>query len=398
MMSLGFFLIKEELIMSAEEKNSVPSLHLLVQSEKLQLLYHQSYPAIFISIINAVLLTAVLWSAQDHMVLLSWFVLLVVTALGRLYVFIRYHREKPEGKEILAWEKSYFITLILSSLIWGIGCVLIMPVDSELHQVVIFYFLIGMSGGAISVYSAHRLMTLATIAAVLLPSTVWFLFSGNFILVVMAVTAIIFFLSAIRATNVLSLALHQNFMMRHELRCSKEDAEKLARIDELTGLYNRRAFYENGKILTNENKRKKEELAMIIMDLDNFKKINDTLGHAAGDEALKQIGEILHQRLRESDISARIGGEEFGMILPATTRDKAVLLAEELRRVISETPLIFNGKSLTFTASFGVTSGTLDIDTLVRQADIAMYKSKESGRNVVSCDSSEVCKVRGRGD
>lgn len=366
-----------------EINDSATDLSVLVQSDKLQLLYRQSFPAIFISMFNAVLLTAILWPVQDHDVLLGWLGFLFVTAIARLLLFIRYRKAAPQVQDVLSWEKPYFITLTLSSLTWGVGCLLIMPLDSFAHQAVIFCFLIGMSGGAISVYSAHRMMTLVSVAAVLLPATVYFLVSGEFLFVGMAIGAVIFFVSTIRSTKVLGLAMHQNFLMTHQLEISSENAERLARIDELTGLYNRRAFYEHGKVLTNSCQRNKDELAMILMDVDNFKMINDKYGHAAGDTVLREIGNILLLRLRKSDIFARIGGEEFGMLLPLTTVNIAAQLAEEFRQVIEATAITFEDKKIAVTASFGVTSDVSDIDTLVRQADMAMYRSKESGRNAV---------------
>ncbi|NOQ87793.1 MAG: diguanylate cyclase [Gammaproteobacteria bacterium] len=373
--------------MNLSEKNDYETgLSVLVQSDKLQLLYRQSFPAIFVSTFNAALLVAILWPVQDHDVLFGWFSFLLVTAIVRLFLFSRYRKAAPQGQDVLSWEKPYFITLILSSLTWGVGGLVIMPSDSFVHQAVILYFLIGMSGGAVSVYSAHRVMTLVTVAAVLLPATGYFLLSGEFVFIGMAIGAIIFFASTIRATRVLGLAMHQNFLMTHQLEISKEKAERLARIDELTGLYNRRAFYEYGKVLTNNCQRNKDELAMILMDIDNFKSINDGFGHAAGDAALKQIGMLLLQRLRKSDVFARIGGEEFGMLLPATSLNEAALLAEELRKAIQVMPVAFENKDFNITASFGVTSNENDIDTLVRQADIAMYQSKRLGRNAVVCD------------
>jgi len=372
--------------MDLTKKNSlIPDLSVLAQSDKLQLLYQQSFPAIFISLFNASLLTVLLWPAQDHQLLLIWFGVLCATSVARLMLFMRYRKAAPEGSDVLHWEKPFFITLILSSLVWGIGCVLIMPVDSPVHHAIIFYFLIGMSGGAISVYSAHRIMTLATIAAILLPVTAYSFFTGDFIFVGMAIGAIVFFLSAIRATKILGFSLHQNFLMTHQLRFSKEQAERMARIDDLTGLFNRRAFYEYGEVLANNSQRSKDELAMILMDIDNFKSINDRFGHAAGDIALKQIGQLLLQRLRKSDIFARIGGEEFGMLLPKTPLNKAAQLAEELRQAIEDMPVIFENETFNVTASFGVTSSVCDIDSLVRQADMTMYQSKDAGRNAVAC-------------
>ncbi len=369
-----------------EENTANPDLSVLVQSDKLKLLYRQSFPAIFVSTFNAALLTAILWPVQDHELLLTWFCFLLVTSMVRLILFMRYRKAAPQEQDVLSWEKPYLITLVLSSLTWGVGCLLIMPADSALHQAVIFYFLIGMSGGAVSVYSAHRIMTLTTVTTLLLPATGYFLLDGQFVFLGMAIGAIVFFLSTIRSTGVLSLALHQNFLMTHQLETAKEEAEQLARTDELTGLYNRRAFYEFGKVLVNNSQRNKDELAMIHMDIDNFKTINDKYGHAAGDAALKQIGQIMLQRLRKSDIFARIGGEEFGMLLPLTSLNKAAQLAEELRQVIEGSPVVFEDNSFNITASLGVSSGISDIDILVRQADNAMYRSKKSGRNAVICD------------
>ena len=136
---------------STEENTTVPDLSVLVQSDKLKLLYRQSFPAIFVSTFNAALLTAILWPVQDHELLLIWFCFLLLTSMVRLILFMRYRKAAPQEQDVLSWEKPYFITLVLSSLTWGVGCVLIMPADSALHQAVIFYFLIGMSGGAVSV-------------------------------------------------------------------------------------------------------------------------------------------------------------------------------------------------------------------------------------------------------
>lgn len=370
-----------------EKANEVPDLTVLVQSDKLQLLYRQSSPAVLVSVLNAILLIAILWPAQDSQVLLNWFGFLLITSVMRLILFHRYRKVAPVAEAVLAWEKPYFITLLISSLTWGVGSLLIMPVDSPVHHALVFYTLIGMSGGAVSVYSAHRKMTLVTVASILLPATVYFFASGEYIFVGMSIGACLFFLSALRSTAVFSQALKQNFLMTHQLEAAKFDAERLARTDALTGLYNRRAFYEYGKVLANNSLRNKDEVAMIIMDIDNFKLINDEYGHAAGDAALVTIGKILIQRLRKSDVFARIGGEEFAMLLPLTKLPIAAQLAEELRLVIEETPISYEGKTFSITASFGVTSGVGDIDTLVRQADLTMYKSKDSGRNTVRVDN-----------
>ena len=355
----------------------------LVQVERLQLLYHQSFPAIFLSLFTGLLLTAILWPVQQNETLISWMVILTASALVRLTLFILYWKKAPEGEDVLAWETPYFLTLSLSSIIWGLGAIFIIPVNSELYQTVTYFFLMGMAGGALSVYSAHRAMTLVTIATVLLPITLWFLSQGKLYSVGMAVATILFFLSAVRAGKVLSSAMQQSFKLTHELKNAKERAEKLARIDVLTGLNNRRAFYEKGQVLADLFQRNGTELSMIVMDIDNFKEINDTFGHTIGDETLKKIGQILQREIRKSDVCARIGGEEFGILLQVSSTLDATKLAEKLRELIADTPITFNHKSFNITASFGVASCTTSLENLFKTADHALYQAKDAGRNCV---------------
>ena len=379
-----------------EGEKTASQLDELVRAEKLQLLFHQSYSAIFVSLFGCVLLSAILWQVQQKEVLISWVFILVCSALIRFTLFMLYHRIKPQGEDILAWGMPYVLTLFLSSIIWGIGAVYILPTASQLHQVVIYFFLIGMSGGAISAYSVNRTMALITITCLLLPITVWFLMQGSLLTVGLALSAVIFSVSAIRAGKILSLKLNQSFMLAHELGHAKEAAEAMALKDELSGIDNRRAFYEKGKMLVDYCQRNGEILSVIIIDIDHFKKINDKYGHAGGDATIRQIGHILQKGMRKSDLCARIGGEEFGILLTTSLTDGAAQIAETLRQVISRTPISFNDKDFTISASFGVAVGSLDLDTLIRRADDSLYKAKAAGRNCVVCDGRAVEKMRGR--
>ncbi len=379
-----------------EEKKTNSSLNDLVRAEKLQLLYHQSYPAIIVSLLGYVLLAAILWPVQQKEVLLSWVFVLTCTALVRFTLFMLYHRMKPQGKNILAWGMPYLVTMLLSSITWGIGAVYIMPIDSQLHQVVIYFFLMGLSGGAISVYSVTRTLALITIACLMLPITIWFLVQGSLLLMGIAIGAVIFTISGIIAGEILSLKLNKSFMLSHRLKEAKEAAEAMALKDQLSGLNNRRAFYEKGNMLVDYCRRNNDVLSAIIIDIDFFKKINDDFGHAAGDETIKQIGRILRKGMRKSDLCARIGGEEFVILLKASVTGGATQLAEKLRQMIGGTPIVFNGEDFSISASFGVAVGNADLNTLLKRADAALYKAKEMGRNRVVCDGRVVEKIKGR--
>ena len=365
-----------------ENKQTTPApVDLLVRVDKLKLLYRQSFPAIFASLLTGVLICASLWPVQDQGLLLTWYAVLVVSAIARGLLFLGYWRTSPKGEAVLSWERPYFLTLLASSLIWGFGVVLILPEGSQLHQVVVFFFLVGMAGGALAVYSAHRSMTLITIGCILLPITVWFLFRGGLISWLLVVGVVLFLVSIVNAGAVLSLAMDRSFRLAHELEAARAAAEHRAHRDALTGLYNRRAFYELGNDMlagAGENM-----MAMIVSDLDHFKRVNDTWGHPAGDKVLQDIGEMYLGCLRNDDLCARLGGEEFGVLLQVESLEQACSIAEDLRLCLENTGIDCDAEKLFITASFGVAVGKSNLDELFQDADAALYQAKTGGRNRV---------------
>jgi diguanylate cyclase (GGDEF)-like protein len=166
----------------------------------------------------------------------------------------------------------------------------------------------------------------------------------------------------------------------------KEKQTELAVRDGLTGLYNRRAFGELlGQAVARED-RQGGRFGLLILDLDHFKKLNDTYGHPAGDAALKGAAEVLRRHLRKGDQAARYGGEEFVAILPGTDQAGAAHLAERVREAVEKNRLVFEGARLSLTASFGLAVWPLDgkePDELLASADRALYAAKEAGRNRV---------------
>ncbi len=181
-----------------------------------------------------------------------------------------------------------------------------------------------------------------------------------------------------------SLALAYQYRTIQE---EKVRAEAIARIDPLTGLNNRRAFYEVSKPYWNATVRKNRDASVILLDVDHFKRINDTYGHDKGDRVLVAIAVVLAQSARESDVVARWGGEEFILFLPETSRAEAALTAERLRMAIAQASVEMTNESISFTASFGVAQRsvtTTTIDDLIAQADKLLYFAKSTGRNKVS--------------
>jgi diguanylate cyclase (GGDEF)-like protein len=158
-----------------------------------------------------------------------------------------------------------------------------------------------------------------------------------------------------------------------------------ATTDALTGLNNKRFIMNEIKNQIRISKRNKRKLSLMIIDIDDFKKLNDTYGHIAGDLFLKKTAFNLNQLLREQDIAGRFGGEEFIILLPETGIDGAVVLAERIRKSIEVSEILFEKKSIKTTISIGIAEFNNEKPgELVNNADKELYKAKNSGKNRVS--------------
>ncbi|HET6604800.1 MAG TPA: GGDEF domain-containing protein [Xanthomonadaceae bacterium] len=162
--------------------------------------------------------------------------------------------------------------------------------------------------------------------------------------------------------------------------------ERLARFDSLTELCNRRAIYQAANAAIAGAQRTGQPLAIAVIDVDHFKRINDKLGHAAGDRALVQLAQRLRAAARAEDQVGRVGGEEFVMVLPRCGEETARIAAERLRTSIAEQPLDLDGQQWPITVSIGVAvlrPGESNFDPVLRRADRALYAAKDAGRNRV---------------
>lgn len=172
------------------------------------------------------------------------------------------------------------------------------------------------------------------------------------------------------------------------LRNMRMELQRLANTDPLTELYNRRFFLQRLSEETERVRRHGSELSVLLLDLDHFKKVNDTYGHDAGDKVLVLVSKVTQHVKRITDVAARIGGEEFALLLPETDRKGAVRLAQRLRQAIEKRQVKTESGIVKVTASIGVatvTNNHKEVEHLLTHADRALYKAKESGRNMVCC-------------
>ncbi|MDE8601752.1 GGDEF domain-containing protein [Marinomonas sp. RSW2] len=171
-----------------------------------------------------------------------------------------------------------------------------------------------------------------------------------------------------------------------DLQVLNKKLEELATRDSLTGILNRGSFFEMAQHLLILSQRQKSPASFLLIDLDNFKRVNDTYGHFVGDKVLIHFTQTIQKSLRKSDLIGRVGGEEFAIFLPDTGNDDAFQLAEKLRKIISHSVLEVDGNVVAYTVSLGVESSEPKdhlIDELFKRADLKLYGAKDKGRDRV---------------
>jgi len=197
---------------------------------------------------------------------------------------------------------------------------------------------------------------------------------------------------------VILLLLYRQFLLRKvnkqlkdlvkKLKEDEKQLKLLASTDSLTQLYNRRYFYEISKHIFDLMKRNKNNLSILMLDIDKFKHVNDTYGHNFGDNVLVEFAKTMQVLTRKSDIICRWGGEEFIILLPQTDSKGALLMAEKIRENVQNSIIALdNGKEFQFSVSIGVHTvdqkSNINIEKAINKSDLALYKAKESGRNKV---------------
>lgn len=180
---------------------------------------------------------------------------------------------------------------------------------------------------------------------------------------------------------------------RYNIKKRKEKEEEIIYLnyhDSLTDLYNRRYFMEASKKEIERANRYEEPLSLMMLDIDHFKDVNDTYGHVAGDNVLKRFAAIIKESVRDVDIVGRLGGEEFGIILPKATLDNAKQVAERVREDIEDSTFKFKELSISITVSIGIAKYNKynpSMDNMLHKADDALYAAKNRGRNCVVTNS-----------
>ncbi len=281
--------------------------------------------------------------------------------------------------------------VLLSGLAWGAAGFLLYDPQNMLNQSLLAFVIAGMCAGIIVSLSAFIEASAAFLATSLLPFIVRLLVEGSSENQAMAFMAVLYLIMMTAFARRVNLTVIGGLEMTYLRSQAEETIQRPALFDDLTGLPNRRLLQDRlGQALARA-RRSNTQAALLFLDLDFFKRVNDSLGHSAGDQLLVEVGRRLSNFLRDADTAARLGGDEFVALLADIEGGTEHVVSivrrrgEALRRAI-EAPIDVQGHQVHITVSIGVSllpDDTNDVDDLLKHADTAMYRAKDDGRNTL---------------
>jgi diguanylate cyclase (GGDEF)-like protein len=301
-------------------------------------------------------------------------------------IHLKISRKMGERYETLN-KNIFFASVIITALIWGAVFALTMLLNKEyVPQMLMTVLICGLCAGGVVAFVPDMRLSIIFNISILMPAVIVILANGvNVPLAIMIILFSIYMgLIAYRGNGEYWNALENEYLLEIKSR----EMTRLSNTDVLTGLYNRRYFDNEFERELKRSGRSSNVLSVIMLDIDDFKVINDTFGHQVGDEYLKKTAETLTSVFkRESDIVARYGGEEFIVLLPGVNADHARQLAEDLQYKIKAMKIDHQGNKVGATISSGIISSVPDVntisDSIISGADQALYMAKQKGRDRV---------------
>lgn len=350
--------------------------------------YKKFHKIIIADSLGAIVFTTILWNAINHRTLLIWLIPeLIINGLGRhiLAFFFFLYRKRGQIKNVYMWHYLYIGSLFISGLFWGIGGCLYMFTPDPVYRLVVMLFMTGIIGAAIPSYIPSKRSNLAFVIPVAIAMVLISLSFNGFFSIVLTITVLIYIISSVVSTFMACDTMINAFRLSLANIKLRELVQEQAIHDALTGLFNRRYLMD---ILPRELLRiirDKKTLCVGMLDLDCFKRINDTYGHKAGDEILKYTGVLLTSHFRGNDICCRFGGDEFFVVMIDSNLKDAIQRFEQIRREIENAHILFQGFSLpNITVSIGIAEApthALIAEKIIQLADEALYAAKASGKN-----------------
>lgn len=382
----------------------------------------RSMPSTFL---NAMIIVIVLWNVVPRPQLIVWCLLNIGFVLVR-YLMLHFYWRGFKRSDYILWQRLLMVSFFVAGTLFGSSGIFLME-SARLEYLVFLYFIVGgMVAGSLGSYHNHLAMFFSYAVTVFFLPTVILFFLGTEVTSSMAILGLVFF--AIMAVNAKKMnrdlreflvLRYDNNLLVEQFNLEKLNTEKLnrelvlkndrlkeiSRIDPLTGLKNRHYLFDilkpriekaiNSLWLERKgvDQRKKDDscgYGVISIDIDHFKRVNDSYGHDSGDMVLKQFSDRLCETIRKDDVVGRIGGEEFVIILKDTKEDHLAILAEKIRHHVETSVFtVTDNRKINITCSIGMLfypffrhhPGNMMVEHVFYLVDKALYVAKENGRN-----------------
>lgn len=344
---------------------------------------------------SAILAIMLAW-IESHLIptriLVIWLSVMLIVSVVRVAISQHHIKHPTYHPELIKKRLMIFrVGLMLSSIIWGVISLIVIHHGLLEQQLFVSYVIAGLSAGAVVSYSIDRISAMTYLVFAVLPTLFGFIWVGHEISIPMAFAGFVYVAFSVYSIYSYHRSLVESILLRRQAVEREEEIKRLAFYDVLTSLPNRRLLMDRLHHALVMSRRSGRRGALLFLDLDHFKMLNDTLGHSMGDLLLKQVAERLKQCVRESDTVARLGGDEFVVMLEDLSEERAMAAqeVEQITNLILErlnVPYQLGELEYISTPSIGAAmfgEHGESHDELLKHADIAMYQAKKSGRNVV---------------
>jgi diguanylate cyclase (GGDEF)-like protein len=363
-----------------------------IQAAQLEQLLAANVRTLIASTLLAFLLAYVQRGVIAKPIIVAWLSVMVIINAVRIILNLNQRSHPVSDANAVQRQLNQFrFGVVLSSLLWGATSILMFSPNHTQHQMFVIYMLTGLSAGGVISYSVDRFSAMAYTLLTLIPMLVSLFLLGDAISMAMSISGFLYVAFMIVSIRNFHSNLIENITLRYEATEREKEIEQLAFYDSLTNLPNRRLLLDRLNHALAITTRSGKRGALLFLDLDHFKMLNDTLGHDMGDLLLKQVAVRLLNSVRKGDTVARLGGDEFVVMLEDLSEDH-VLAATQVEAVSKQIidslnqPYQLNAFEYNNTPSVGIAmfgEHGQSQEELLKHADIAMYQAKKAGRNVV---------------
>lgn len=357
-----------------------------LDTEIVEMLYSNNRRSLMAACVVMIALVFIQYDLIQLNILAMWAAAFLLAYGARAYITYQYYQDRKREHHIQKWLSRFRVNSGLCGAIWGLAGILLFPVSDTAHQAFLIFALVGVAGAGIVVYSVDSVSSNLFIGGLLALMIPRFLIHGSQLSVALAILFIVYVVYVTIAGRSLAKSLRENITLRIASNLDNKKVHQLAYYDFLTNLPNRRLLADRLNQAFVRCARSKAYGAVLSLDLNNFKGLNDSKGHLAGDELLQQVAYRLQHALRKKDTIARAGGDEFIAVLDDLGRDKehaisaAQATAEKLMQAFAQPFQLKNCKyrtipSIGICIFYGDESNEAEV---LRRADIAMYQAKKS--------------------